>query len=64
MEKILVTNDDEFYGFLIGMGIDDAEKITETLRSKAVCAVAHEDETEQDVIDEIIRRNGVFYTGD
>lgn len=60
--KLVITNDTEFYGFLNGMDIIDAGKVAEILRSQAMCAI-YENDTRQNVVDEIISREGVFYTG-
>lgn len=61
-EHAKITNDTEFYGFLNGMDIIVAGKITEILRSPAVCAI-YENDTFASVVEEIIRRHGTFYTG-
>ena len=62
MDKLVVTDDTEFYGFLNGMKIDDAEKIAEILHSPALCPI-YENDTFASVVEEIIKRHGTFYTG-
>lgn len=62
MSELIIEKDTEFYGFLTGADIVTAAKIVEFLRAKAVCAI-HENDTERDVVEEIVRRGGTFYTG-
>lgn len=62
MDKLVVTDDTEFYGFLNGMKIEDAEKIAEILHSPAICSI-YENDTFASVVEEIIKRHGTFYTG-
>lgn len=62
MNELIVEHDTEFHGFLTGSDIITAAKVAEMLRSKASCAI-HEDDLERDVVEEIVRRDGTFYTG-
>lgn len=62
MNELIIENDTEFYGFLSGVDIITAAKVTELLRAPASCAI-HENDRGRDVTEEIVRRNGTFYTG-
>lgn len=71
MSELIITNDTEFYGLLNNVDIISAAKIAELLRMPAICEI-HEDgknideqkrRTSQAVVHEIIRRDGIFYTG-
>lgn len=62
MKELIIENDTEFYGFLTGLDIENAAKAVKFLRSKALCCI-HEGDLERDVVEEIVRRGGTFYTG-
>lgn len=59
---MIIQNDNEFYGFLNGIDIIAAGKMTETLRTKSVCSI-HENDTNADVVEEVVRRGGTFFDG-
>lgn len=62
MKEIIIENDTEFYGFLTGADLKTAARIVESLRNEAVCYI-HKGDLERDVVEEIVRRGGTFYTG-
>lgn len=62
MKEIIIENDTEFYGFLTGADLMTAAKAARFLRSKAECFI-NDGDLERDVVEEIVRRGGTFYTG-
>ena len=58
----MIIKDDEFYGFLNGVDIIAAGKITEKLRDKSVSKI-YEDDTNAEVVEEVVRRGGTFFDG-
>ncbi len=62
MKEIIIENDTEFYGFLTGSDIMTAAEVVRYLRTKAKCPI-HNGDLERDVVEEIVRRGGTFYTG-
>lgn len=62
IKEIIIENDTEFYGFLTGSDIMTAAEVVRYLRIKAKCHI-HNGDLERDVVEEIVRRGGTFYTG-
>lgn len=59
---MIIKDDNEFYGFLNGIDIIAAGKMTETLRAKSVCCI-RENDTNAEVVEEVVRRGGTFFDG-
>lgn len=62
MSELIIEHDTEFHGFLTGADVMTAARIVESLRAEAICAI-HSGELECEVVEEIVRREGTFYTG-
>lgn len=62
MNNKININDAEFYGFLNDMDIIAAGKTTEILRSEPKSKI-YENDTNASVVEEIVRREGIFYNG-
>ena len=59
---LTITNDTEFYGFLNDLDVINAGKIAEILRSEADSEI-YENDTQKNVVEEVVRRKGVIFTG-
>lgn len=62
MNELIIEHDNEFHGFLTNADIMTAAEVTRYLRSKAICAI-YDGDLECEVVEEIVRRGGTFYTG-
>lgn len=62
MSELIIEHDTEFHGFLTGSDVVTAAEVVRYLRTTAVCAI-HDGDLECEVVEEIVRRGGTFYTG-